>query len=91
MGEPKLDVDPETVQLANDLQAVIGTFILKFKDEDYKTTIASCLIASAIIAGRLRWLSCETGEVDPDKFDEIFLTAVVKHFEENKRRYSGSH
>ncbi len=89
MESPTLDAD--TVKLANEIQTLLGTHILKFKDQDYQATLISCLSALALEVGRLRFLVTETEEVDVDKFDALFFTGVKKHFDEHKRKHGGAY
>lgn len=81
------DIDKETAKLANEIREVLGAHLSKFDSDNYQKTITSCLIALSAEVGRLRWLSVETDEVDPDRFDEVFWEGVVKYFNENKLRY----
>lgn len=85
------ELDSETLKLAGGIRELLGAHLLKFKDHRYQNVLVSCLIALAIETGKIRWLTVELEEIDVEKFDSIFLTAVVKHFDENRRKCGGSH
>ncbi len=91
MEANELDLDKETAVLANAIKELVGAHILKFKADIYKEVLVSCLTALAVQTGDLRWLAVETEDTDVEKFDTIFLTAVVKQFDDQKRKYGGSH
>lgn len=82
----KDDIDKKTVKLANEVRDVLGRHLAD-DSVSYQELITSCLIAIAIEAGRLRWLAISTEKVTEDKFDEIFWTGVMNHYQENKQRY----
>ncbi len=83
------DVDKATTELANDIRETLGEHISKFDDNDYKEALASCIMALYAEVGRLRWLSCETGEVTEESFDKVFLDGVMRYYKENKTRLGG--
>lgn len=89
MVTSQLDVDKETTKLANELRDVLGAHILKIESLSYKEILTSCILALCVEVGRIRWLSVETNEVEPDKFDEIFLNGMMVHFNSNKRQFGG--
>ncbi len=87
----ELDLDKETTVLANAIKELLGAHMLKFSAQLYKEVLVSCLTALATNTGDLRALVVDTQETDSEKFDEIFLTAVVKRFDEQRRKYGGAH
>ncbi len=85
------DFDKETAKLANDIKEILGAHMLKFGADSYHEVLVSCLTALAIQTGELRWLTSETEHTDPETFDTLFLAAVMKRFDEQKKKYGGSH
>ncbi len=91
MEADSTDFDKETAKLTNDIKELLGAHMLKFGANKYHEILVSCLTALAIQTGELRWLTSETEHIDPETFDTLFLEAVMKRFDEQKKKYGSSH
>lgn len=78
--------EQKTLELANQIKELLGRH-MSDDTKPYAELITSSLVALCIEVGRLRWLAVSTGEVEEDRFDQVFWEGTMGHYQDNKKKY----
>lgn len=83
-----MDKDQSAIVLANKIRDCIIIHMRNFDvSKEYPEMIGSAIIALYLETARLKWLSCSTGDVEPEIFDKVFNEGVEKHYDDHKVKY----